>query len=331
MAAPIMDDSDLISGPSIQQLANQDIDQLGEIVWDWDLDFCQLERGQIECGLVQAVTPDFNFIRMSMNRVVDQQGGSAPGFHSFVTITDASGWVEWCGQPVCDYSLIYHGPGSNFETLTNQFWCAYITTVNEARLQQVAIKMGYPEILGLLDFSEVIKPADNRRILRLRQLQVRYLSASADTSMNPYILDGFQRSLEQQACEEIVLTIMDGQDERVGSSFRGRGLALKRALGFIRENAQEAISVADVAGESGVSSRTLDRAFKDNIGLSPSQCIKSIRLEGVRKELRGGMPGMSVVDIANDWGFWHMGDFANDFRKTYGELPSITLAKESVL
>lgn len=77
-----------------QQLDQHDIDQFAETVSQWDLDFRQLERGQIDCGLTQIIKPDFNFIRMKLNRIVDQQGGSAPGSHTFLSITDPSGWVE---------------------------------------------------------------------------------------------------------------------------------------------------------------------------------------------------------------------------------------------
>ena len=34
---------------------------------------------------------------------------------------------------------------------------------------------------------------------------------------------------------------------------------------------------------------------------------------------------MKVADVANEWGFWHMGGFAADYRKLFGELPSTTL------
>ena len=33
----------------------------------------------------------------------------------------------------------------------------------------------------------------------------------------------------------------------------------------------------------------------------------------------------SVTDIANNWGFWHLGDFARNYRREFDELPSETL------
>jgi len=36
---------------------------------------------------------------------------------------------------------------------------------------------------------------------------------------------------------------------------------------------------------------------------------------------------MQFSDIANVWGFWHMGDFAQRYRRLFGELPAEQLIK----
>jgi len=38
-------------------------------------------------------------------------------------------------------------------------------------------------------------------------------------------------------------------------------------------------------------------------------------------------PEAGVAEIANAWGFWHMGQFARDYRFMFGELPSETLGR----
>ena len=50
------------------------------------------------------------------------------------------------------------------------------------------------------------------------------------------------------------------------------------------------------------------------------------RLNMVRKELRGSDHSTTkVVDIANDYGFWHMGRFAANYCQLFQGLPSETL------
>jgi AraC family ethanolamine operon transcriptional activator len=36
----------------------------------------------------------------------------------------------------------------------------------------------------------------------------------------------------------------------------------------------------------------------------------------------------SIIELAGIHGFWHMGQFAADYRRIYGELPSDTLKRK---
>jgi AraC family ethanolamine operon transcriptional activator len=36
---------------------------------------------------------------------------------------------------------------------------------------------------------------------------------------------------------------------------------------------------------------------------------------------------MTILEIANQWGFQHMSSFAADYKKQFGELPSETLKR----
>jgi len=51
-----------------------------------------------------------------------------------------------------------------------------------------------------------------------------------------------------------------------------------------------------------------------------------VRLSGVRRDLRRAEAGVKIADVANRWGFWHLGQFAADYRRQFCELPSETLA-----
>ena len=87
--------------------------------------------------------------------------------------------------------------------------------------------------------------------------------------------------------------------------------------------------MGQVCEAANVSWRTLDRAFKEFLGVSPKACISAVRFHGARKDLRNADPAASVADIANNWGFWHMGAFAKDYRRQFNELPSQTLSSRT--
>jgi transcriptional regulator GlxA family with amidase domain len=78
--------------------------------------------------------------------------------------------------------------------------------------------------------------------------------------------------------------------------------------------------------------RQLDRgAFAGELlqfGVGPKEYLKVFRLISVRRQLRAASARTTrVTDVANGLGFWHMGQFAADYRQRFGELPSETLQR----
>lgn len=83
---------------------------------------------------------------------------------------------------------------------------------------------------------------------------------------------------------------------------------------------------ADLAGEFGVSIRTLDGAVSQVRGMSLHQYIRLKRLWATRARLlKGG--GATVATCARAQGFHHLGEFAAAYRATFHEAPSDTLAR----
>ncbi|WP_207454339.1 helix-turn-helix domain-containing protein [Herbiconiux sp. SYSU D00978] len=105
--------------------------------------------------------------------------------------------------------------------------------------------------------------------------------------------------------------------------------AVRRALAFMDSSAHLPVTVADVALESGLSLRGLQSAFRKQMGMSPSEYLRHVRLHGARDELlqAGDGNALTVESIALRWGFAHAGRFAAHYRSTFGEKPSETLRR----
>lgn len=57
--------------------------------------------------------------------------------------------------------------------------------------------------------------------------------------------------------------------------------------------------------------------------------MKAHRLNSVHKDLGRDDPSLrKISDVANKWGFWHLGQFARDYRNWFGELPSDTYRRK---
>ena len=62
--------------------------------------------------------------------------------------------------------------------------------------------------------------------------------------------------------------------------------------------------------------------------MTPKSYLAGQRLFGVHRELWRSAPSKALVsNVAENWGYWHMGQFAADYRKLFGELPSSTLKR----
>ncbi|MGW4339775.1 AraC family transcriptional regulator [Rhodococcus koreensis] len=102
--------------------------------------------------------------------------------------------------------------------------------------------------------------------------------------------------------------------------------ALARAVEYYEQHLTESVTIGDVAQHVGVSVRSLQRAFQEDLGTSPSRYLESLRLARVREDLlaANGPDTGSVTDIAYRWGFVHLSRFAAAYRRRYGETPSAT-------
>jgi AraC-like DNA-binding protein len=99
---------------------------------------------------------------------------------------------------------------------------------------------------------------------------------------------------------------------------------VRQAVEAINANPEQPHTTASLARLAGVSSRTLQEAFRRQLGQTPTRYLRQVRLACVHEELAAGM-GTTVTEVANRWGFIHLGRFAAAYRAKYGVPPSATL------
>jgi AraC-like DNA-binding protein len=103
--------------------------------------------------------------------------------------------------------------------------------------------------------------------------------------------------------------------------------SLRRAVGFIEENADRDISSADIATASHVTIRALQLAFRRHLDTTPMAYLRRVRMHRAYRDLRDADPAGTdtVTDIALRWGFTSPSRFALAYRCTFGVPPSHTL------
>lgn len=104
--------------------------------------------------------------------------------------------------------------------------------------------------------------------------------------------------------------------------------AVRMAVDLIEGEPGKTWRVAELAQRAGVSPRTLQEAFRRDLGVTPLEQLRRTRMERARRDLLAAdSQSGSVTDIAARWGFFHLGRFSQAYRSAYQELPSQTLVR----
>jgi transcriptional regulator GlxA family with amidase domain len=90
----------------------------------------------------------------------------------------------------------------------------------------------------------------------------------------------------------------------------------------------EQMYVTELCELAHVSERTLQYAFREVLGMSPTAYLNRLRLHHLRRDLlKANYASSTVSDMALSRGFWHFSDFARVYKASFGESPSATLRR----
>ena len=113
-------------------------------------------------------------------------------------------------------------------------------------------------------------------------------------------------------------------------SYAHRKEVVDRVKRYVDEHLEGPVTMEELCQLTHVSRRTLQYSFTTILGISPLQFLRLTRLNRVRRALRAASPQQSVTEIATYWGFWHLGQFAHDYKQQFGESPSQTLSTKTL-
>ncbi len=102
---------------------------------------------------------------------------------------------------------------------------------------------------------------------------------------------------------------------------------VKRAIDYMHAHLDAPVTIAEIVNAAGVAGRTLFKHFRDTHGVSPMQYLRNLRFEKAREELLNAKAEAKVAEVATRWGFAHLGRFAVEYRKRFGETPSQTFSR----
>ncbi len=290
-------------------------DDLVAAMAGWDLALRPQERGG--ATVYADASPGIMLNWVGFEGRVHQVGAPPGDCYTIGILTTRNYALQWNGRQVSADNMEVFAPGQEYESSGPGGFGAFTLSIERSRLDGMAEQLGLSPLSELTGNAPWIgAPEDPVALDDLRQQLWRRV-ARDDAGESP------------AAIAESVLMAAQRMPASTAStaSSHSRRAAFLAALDVMQETpVGEPLTVHALCQATGVSVSTLERAFRERVGVGPKSYLIALRLHGVRRALRAATRPARVGDVANRWGFWHMGKFAADYRRLFGELPSATLA-----
>lgn len=287
-----------------------------EAATDWNVDFKQLEPGPSRTNLTLQASQDVFLAGIVLSGRLHQQGTPPPGWSTF-GIVDTKTETVWQNAPVEPNSLLHFGARDGFDSISGAGHDGVIFSVPQELLstfaQSVGAQWANPE-----GRTGVFKGAERGADVDRFASRIRRLLKRSDVHWSP--------ALKEALLLELLRIVGDIDVRFDKSALSNRQRAMQRAIDFMHETDDMTLRVSDLCDEVASTWRTLDRAFKEHFGLGPKAYFNRLRLNRVRHALIRDKGQQPIGNIANQYDFWHMGQFAKDYKALFGELPSDTAA-----
>lgn len=303
---------------------------LETLLWQtksWNLDFRQLDSGEFRGHLIQYGVPNAQIGIGMFGRKLDQRGGAPQNQLSFAILGERGTKIVWRREEVDHNKVMVYQPGDEIDCSSEPGFNVVTYSVSIQVFEKHCQAMGLPELISIFHHQKTFPvSAYERTVLLEKVAQVNLAAARAGDQIEK---ETIRNILEFEFLHLLIQVIaksvsMPGRSPLTARTHK----ALVQIEQSLKYSETPPVTVQDLCAIAGVSERTLQNLFQWKYGIPPMSYLKRVRLNDVRKVLYHEKPGrLKITDIANRRGFWHMGQFAKDYKQLFGELPSDTLRK----
>jgi AraC family ethanolamine operon transcriptional activator len=307
-------------------VSTNDFDELAQGIPGWDAAFSQMSPGPFHGELDLLKLPDVTFYRIATNREILARGSHLPGTFAFSVVTQEPESAIWSGRHWNNDQVIFLEPGGTLDHKTCARYLAYFVEIEADAFQKATRTLMGRDVCSELG-GKVLLPSTPEATRRLRA-GIRQTLDLARTDA-----DSFRNATEQGTLFDNLLQhvaeVIGGSIEPEASPgrLRSRRRLAREAEDLMDSHLDGSLNVFNLCESLCVSERGLHYAFQEMLGQSPMAYYRHKRLNVARQRLkRSNSLETTVAETGCRLGFTHGGQFAADYRRLFGELPSWTLA-----
>lgn len=296
-----------------------------DAVKTWDLEFIQLSPGKFHADLLKFGDEDLVIGKVQYNKLLLQNGSAPANGYTFAIHHYDSAPFLWRYLDFTFDSIIVFPENKELHGVSKPGHHPFTVTISENFASTVAHELGLPEPEKFIPQGEVCAcdPTEIKLIQTMLVSMCRMMKYTAGRILSLLIRDETKRELTR------ILLLALAKSKSIKPKkrhFWKRREIVDRVIEYVNADLSTPKGIPELCHVAEVDDRTLRNIFYEKFFLSPKKFFNCYRLNAVRTELiRLDPTQICVTDIANKYGFWHMGQFAKDYRKLFGELPSETL------
>lgn len=300
-----------------------DIDEHASAQSQWSLHYDQLSCGRFVGSLNHVQLPGLRLVHEASSCAVRQFGHIGEGNYGFAMSLDQPGEAFFNGQHL-DHDSIMIGRSEELDLSSPAMFSLIGIVVDGELLAALWERMYQKRLAAWLDHQIVVQARPHMA----HALRAAHLSVLARIRATPSVLQDPMAAL--QIRDSILIDWIEAIPARVDTaglkSVEARKRVVQRACEMMLARPDQPTTILQLCSHIGATPRKLEYCFRDVLGISPVKYLRAVRLNGVRRDLKQPANATAGVhDVAARWGFWHLGEFSADYKRQFGELPSMTL------
>ncbi|MCK5678838.1 MAG: helix-turn-helix domain-containing protein [Flavobacteriaceae bacterium] len=298
---------------------NLNLFDFNNIVRSWNVDFIQLRPSKFLADLSQIVCKEFQFGCARFNTAVKQDGFSPEGVWTFAFVNEVK--IYWRNYVVEPNSVIIYAPGSEINAVSAANFEVVTFSISDDYLLEIIKEVGMEDFYDALKSIDVMVSKNHL----WKKLRKAILNEIEHHIKKPNYKSG--QIFKETITKELLALLKDSSVSTEKVSGKKRLKLLHDAEHYVTQHLTEPITISTIASYLNVSERTLLYAFKNRFDMGPKAFMLVLKLNHAHHRLHRERKINSIASLVRDSGFWHMGQFYKDYKKFFGELPSVTLKK----
>lgn len=304
-------------------------EELAALVVAWNLDFRQVSESSSDSCIEQIQAGNILFSHLSCGCFATHAGETPKNMYTIAVPDARAPEFRYSGRQVDKPALIIARPGQEFDVIARPGYGMSTFSIPQSVLEEYFESNFNQTVENFISSRGPVMFADRAAVTAIRELAQVISDLALQCAPSRAQPAGIP-SFEAQTLECLLGAFNPETQIRIQSGAARQNQVFACARKFVKDHRREFLSVRELARAINVTERTLQRTFNHEFGISPKKFLFGRRMYGAHRQLwRSNPSGKSVVDIANAWGFWHMGQFAKDYRRLFGELPSETLRRST--